>query len=105
MLLVGLFLMVLLAVLWTIDTVQTVEMTSAMGYATEANPVARFFVRHGEGDFVAFKMFDLVFLSGILYYLWTNATLQALFLLAMFDLVYLATVVHNRVVLERAGVE
>ncbi len=92
---------IVLAVLWTIDTVETCSLVDREGLDVEENPIARFFLKIDDKDFVLFKMFDLAMLGGILYYIYGTNMLAAEALLFIFTLVYAYTVVHNYIIINR----
>jgi len=92
---------IILAVLWTIDTVETCSLVDKEGLDVEENPVAKFFLKINDRDFVLFKLFDLAMLGGILYYIYGTNMLAAEMLLFAFTLVYAYTVVHNYIVISR----
>ncbi|MCK5373223.1 MAG: hypothetical protein KAJ20_02715 [Candidatus Aenigmarchaeota archaeon] len=92
---------IILAVLWTIDTVETCSLVDKEGLDVEENPVAKFFLKINDRDFVIFKLFDLAMLGGILYYIYGTNILAAETLLFAFTLVYAYTVVHNYIVISK----
>ncbi|MCK5594423.1 MAG: hypothetical protein KAI18_04215 [Candidatus Aenigmarchaeota archaeon] len=98
-------LFVILAVLWTTDTVETCELVNREGIDVEENPVAKFFLKLSNRDFILFKVFDLAMLGTILYYISHTNMLAANTLLFIFTLVYAFTVVHNYIIIEKYAEE
>lgn len=93
-------LITILIVLWTIDLSETVGFVDKMGVSSERNPFARFLLKHGDYDFVAFKLVDLIFLIFILNYIRSANIFMANALLFVFIMIYTVTVVHNYVVIK-----
>lgn len=94
-------LFVVLTILWTTDTVETCELVNREGLGVEENPVAKFFLKLSNRDFILFKMFDLVMLGTILYYMSNTNILAANTLLFIFTLIYAFTVVHNYIIIKK----
>ncbi|NOQ56266.1 MAG: hypothetical protein GQ477_05695 [Nanohaloarchaea archaeon] len=94
-------LFVVLTILWTTDTVETCELVNREGLGVEENPVAKFFLKLSNRDFILFKMFDLVMLGTILYYISNTNILAANTLLFIFTLIYAFTVVHNYIIIKK----
>ncbi|MEA2003839.1 MAG: DUF5658 family protein [archaeon] len=92
---IAILMFVILIVLWTIDTVETCSLVDKEGLDVEKNPVARFFLKLDDRDFILFKLFDLAMLGGILFYIYRTNMLAADILLFIFTLVYAYTVLHN----------
>ena len=99
------FLFIILAVLWTIDTVETCEFVNKEGLNVEENPVARFFLKLDNRDFILFKIFDLAMLGTILFYIYQTNILATNFLIFIFTLVYTYTVMHNYLVIKKYRTE
>ncbi len=91
----------LLAVLWTIDTAETCRLVDVEGIDVEENPIARFFLKLSDRDFIIFKIFDLAMLGTIMYYIYLSNMIVAESLLFLFTLIYTYTVVHNYLVIRR----
>lgn len=92
-------LFIFLAVLWTIDLAETIELVDEVGAAVEENPVARFLLKHGDKDFALFKLVDFILLTAIIWYIYMADARLAQALLFFFVIVYVFTVVHNYVVI------
>ena len=88
-------LVVVLSILWFFDLFQTLKMTKRFGNRIEENPFARFLLKHKPIDFTIFKVVDLLFVIGIMYFLNVQNTLIANGLLSLFVLIYIFTVIHN----------
>ncbi|MBW6461601.1 MAG: hypothetical protein K0B07_00970 [DPANN group archaeon] len=100
-----LLLFVILTILWTTDTVETCELVNKEGLGVEENPVAKFFLKLSNKDFILFKIFDLLMLGTILYYISHTNMLAANMLLFIFTLVYVFTVVHNYIIIKKYAEE
>lgn len=98
-------LFIILTVLWTTDTVETCELVNREGLQVEENPIAKFFLKLSNKDFILFKVFDLAMLGTILYYISHTNMLAANTLLFIFTLVYAFTVVHNYIIIEKYAEE
>ena len=70
-------------------------MTKRFGNKIEENPFAKFLLKHKPIDFTIFKIIDLLFVVGILYFLNIQNTMIANSLLVVFVFIYIFTVVHN----------
>ncbi len=99
------FLFIILTVLWTIDTVETCDLVNKEGFNVEENPIARFFLKLDNRDFILFKIFDLWMLGTILFYIYQTNILAANFLIFIFTLVYTYTVLHNYLVMKKYRTE
>lgn len=97
-------LFVLLVVLWTLDLVETTTLTKRNGSKVEENPLIRFLLKKSRIDFFLFKTVDLIFLSFIIYFIYSSNTFLASVLLMIFVLIYLLTVLHNYIVIKRSNV-
>ncbi len=84
-----------LAALWLVDLYQTLQITRKYGIIAEENPVARFLLKHGQKDFEAFKILDLVMLLAVLVLLFEKQGQYATYLTAAFVGFYALTIVHN----------
>lgn len=97
--LVLLGLLFVLAVLWTLDLVQTLKVTGRYGPRAEYNPVARFLLKHSRQDFIAFKIVDFAVVAGILVLMYESYLGLAYSLLVTFILVYVYVIFHNHAVI------
>jgi|GEM_PF-1498963 len=89
------YLFAVLSVLWLVDLHQTINITRKYGISAEENPVARFLLKHGQRDFAAFKILDLIVLLCVLALLFERQETYATYLAAAFAGFYLITVLHN----------
>lgn len=89
------YLFAVLAVLWLVDLHQTINITRKHGIKAEENPIARFLLKHGQRDFAAFKILDLIVLLGVLMLLFEKKESYATYLTAIFTGFYVFTVFHN----------
>lgn len=89
------YLFAALAILWVIDLHQTINITRKHGITAEENPIARFLLKHGQRDFVVFKILDLAVLLCVLTLLFEKKEGYATNLTAIFALFYIFTVLHN----------
>ena len=80
------YLFAILAVLWIADLYQTLKITRKYGIKAEENPVARFLLKHGQKDFTAFKVLDLLILLAVLALLFKKQDVYATYLTALFIL-------------------
>lgn len=83
------------AILWIIDTIQTIKITRKYGIGAEENVFARFLLKHGDADFAAFKALDFAVISAILYLISKRHETVATYLLVAFTIFYAATIIHN----------
>ncbi|MBW6451360.1 MAG: hypothetical protein K0B02_01360 [DPANN group archaeon] len=98
-------LFVVLVILWTIDMAETVSFVDREGLDVEQNPVAKFFLKHSDMDFIIFKIGDLIFLILIIYYIRASNIFMADVLLFIFILIYIITVVHNYITIKETQKE
>ncbi len=101
---VNLILVVFLAILWTVDLVETITLVHKKGVFVEANPFAKFLLKHGDMDFALFKAVDFVFIVAILNFISGSYMFLAEMLLLLFISLYFLVVVHNRRVMRFYGV-
>lgn len=90
-----------LGVLWAVDLFQTLTFTRKYGTGTEKNPFARFLLKHGNEDFIWFKIVDFAVIAGVLLFIKTSYTNLAESLLISFNLLYIFTIAHNYIVISR----
>ncbi len=89
------FLIGTLAVLWLVDMMETLKLTSKLGDDVELNPVARFLIKKNKEGFIMFKLVDLVVVVTIVLFVSAGKEIMGTSLLLSFITVYAFVVVHN----------
>ena len=96
-------LVIFLAILWTIDLVETITLVHKKGTCVEANPFAKFLLKHSNKDFIMFKTLDFFFIVAILKFVSVSYMFLAETLLVLFICLYILVVIHNRNVMKFYG--
>ena len=100
---INIVLIIVLAILWTIDLVETITLVHKKGTCVEANPFAKFLLKHSNRDFIMFKTLDFFFIIAILRFISISYMFLAEILLILFIALYSMVVVHNRNVMKFYG--
>lgn len=95
-LIIDLGLLIFLGILWTIDLVETITLVHKKGVSVEANPFAKFLLKHNNRDFILFKVIDFFFIAAILNFISASHMIMAEIMTILFIILYLFTVIHNR---------
>ncbi len=88
-------LVVLLALLWIADMMETLKLTSKLGNDVELNPFVRFLIKQNKKEFVLFKLVDLIVVVLISLFVYAGERRLGLSLLMSFITLYIFVVVHN----------
>jgi len=100
---VDLSLLIFLGILWTVDLVETITLVHKKGLCVEANPFARFLLKHSDMDFIIFKAIDFIFLAFILFFVSKSYMAVSETMLLIFIGIYIFTVVHNKKIMQKYG--
>ena len=88
-------LILVLGILWFIDEVLTLIDLKKFGVNREANPIAKYFVKHGKTAFTIFKIFTFVILVGLIKYIESVDAQVAMYMLIGISLLYFAVDFRN----------
>jgi hypothetical protein len=99
-LVIQIILFIILGILWTIDLVETITLVHKKGLKVEANPFAKFLLKHGDINFILFKIIDFILIILIMTFIFKSYNILAQGLLIFFIIIYTITVIHNKKVMK-----